>query len=234
MFFLCLDAYRCSGGLQWDYIRLWADIIWQNTHYGGNIKYQLLPQDKNAKDSDWKAWNSILSCLYFFIYYLPKGKLHDPEMMGVIPRIVQDIFNYIYSMDQNLEFHIKVCLHHSQLLRCFEISGSTAHDVMLMRSHWKLWLCRFRILKSIWTKSGTCWMVCFWLSCSLSLSFSPWCKPDDSFTHDVYCPSPPQLQRPTSLCTRTRTECRMSRWHAQGFILMLTNVILVQHLIVSN
>lgn len=30
-------------------------------------------------------------------------------MMGVIPRIVQDIFNYIYSMDQNLEFHIKVC-----------------------------------------------------------------------------------------------------------------------------
>lgn len=29
-------------------------------------------------------------------------------MMGVIPRIVQDIFNYIYSLDQNLEFHIKV------------------------------------------------------------------------------------------------------------------------------
>ncbi|KAM9337578.1 kinesin-1 heavy chain-like [Symphorus nematophorus] len=37
-----------------------------------------------------------------------EGKLHDPNMMGVIPRIVQDIFNYIYSMDQNLEFHIKV------------------------------------------------------------------------------------------------------------------------------
>nr|XP_046226860.1 kinesin-1 heavy chain-like isoform X2 [Scatophagus argus] len=37
-----------------------------------------------------------------------EGKLSDPEMMGVIPRIVQDIFNYIYSMDQNLEFHIKV------------------------------------------------------------------------------------------------------------------------------
>uniref|UniRef100_A0A8C4H7T6 Kinesin-like protein n=1 Tax=Dicentrarchus labrax TaxID=13489 RepID=A0A8C4H7T6_DICLA len=36
------------------------------------------------------------------------GNLHDPNMMGVIPRIVQDIFNYIYSMDQNLEFHIKV------------------------------------------------------------------------------------------------------------------------------
>ncbi|XP_068160472.1 kinesin-1 heavy chain-like isoform X2 [Antennarius striatus] len=37
-----------------------------------------------------------------------EGKLHDPELMGVIPRIVQDIFNYIYSMDENLEFHIKV------------------------------------------------------------------------------------------------------------------------------
>uniref|UniRef100_A0A3Q3W6F4 Kinesin-like protein n=1 Tax=Mola mola TaxID=94237 RepID=A0A3Q3W6F4_MOLML len=37
-----------------------------------------------------------------------EGKLHDADMMGVIPRIVQDIFNYIYSMDQNLEFHIKV------------------------------------------------------------------------------------------------------------------------------
>uniref|UniRef100_A0A8C4H8E9 Kinesin-like protein n=1 Tax=Dicentrarchus labrax TaxID=13489 RepID=A0A8C4H8E9_DICLA len=37
-----------------------------------------------------------------------EGNLHDPNMMGVIPRIVQDIFNYIYSMDQNLEFHIKV------------------------------------------------------------------------------------------------------------------------------
>uniref|UniRef100_A0A287A1V7 Kinesin-like protein n=1 Tax=Sus scrofa TaxID=9823 RepID=A0A287A1V7_PIG len=36
-----------------------------------------------------------------------EGKLHDPEGMGIIPRIVQDIFNYIYSMDENLEFHIK-------------------------------------------------------------------------------------------------------------------------------
>ncbi|XP_006894673.1 PREDICTED: kinesin-1 heavy chain-like [Elephantulus edwardii] len=40
--------------------------------------------------------------------FLAEGKLHDPEGMGIIPRIVQDIFNYIYSMDENLEFHIKV------------------------------------------------------------------------------------------------------------------------------
>ncbi|KAG9355188.1 hypothetical protein JZ751_000026, partial [Albula glossodonta] len=37
-----------------------------------------------------------------------QGNLHDTESMGIIPRIVQDIFNYIYSMDENLEFHIKV------------------------------------------------------------------------------------------------------------------------------
>uniref|UniRef100_A0A8C1FUP7 Kinesin-like protein n=1 Tax=Cyprinus carpio carpio TaxID=630221 RepID=A0A8C1FUP7_CYPCA len=37
-----------------------------------------------------------------------EGNLHDPDGMGIIPRIVQDIFNYIYSMDENLEFHIKV------------------------------------------------------------------------------------------------------------------------------
>ncbi|XP_058879244.1 kinesin-1 heavy chain isoform X3 [Acipenser ruthenus] len=37
-----------------------------------------------------------------------EGILHDSDGMGIIPRIVQDIFNYIYSMDENLEFHIKV------------------------------------------------------------------------------------------------------------------------------
>ncbi|XP_032066599.1 kinesin heavy chain [Thamnophis elegans] len=37
-----------------------------------------------------------------------EGKLHDPQLMGIIPRIAQDIFNHIYSMDENLEFHIKV------------------------------------------------------------------------------------------------------------------------------
>ncbi|XP_015227165.1 PREDICTED: kinesin heavy chain isoform 5C-like [Cyprinodon variegatus] len=37
-----------------------------------------------------------------------EGKLHDPRLMGIIPRIAQDIFDHIYSMDENLEFHIKV------------------------------------------------------------------------------------------------------------------------------
>ncbi|KAF4080165.1 hypothetical protein AMELA_G00167370 [Ameiurus melas] len=37
-----------------------------------------------------------------------EGRLHDPEMMGIIPRIARDIFDHIYSMQENLEFHIKV------------------------------------------------------------------------------------------------------------------------------
>ena len=30
------------------------------------------------------------------------------ESQGIIPRIISDIFAYIYQMDENLEFHIKV------------------------------------------------------------------------------------------------------------------------------
>uniref|UniRef100_A0A3B1IVR4 Kinesin family member 5A n=1 Tax=Astyanax mexicanus TaxID=7994 RepID=A0A3B1IVR4_ASTMX len=37
-----------------------------------------------------------------------EGKLHDPNNMGIIPRIADDIFNHIFAMDENLEFHIKV------------------------------------------------------------------------------------------------------------------------------
>ncbi|XP_008327185.1 kinesin heavy chain-like isoform X2 [Cynoglossus semilaevis] len=37
-----------------------------------------------------------------------EGNLHDPRQMGIVPRISRDIFDHIYSMDENLEFHIKV------------------------------------------------------------------------------------------------------------------------------
>ncbi|KAI4874569.1 hypothetical protein NFI96_010206 [Prochilodus magdalenae] len=37
-----------------------------------------------------------------------EGRLHDPQKMGIIPRIACDIFDHIYSMEENLEFHIKV------------------------------------------------------------------------------------------------------------------------------
>lgn len=38
----------------------------------------------------------------------PQGELGSTSMEGIIPRIVQDIFEHIYSMDDNLEIHIKV------------------------------------------------------------------------------------------------------------------------------
>ncbi|XP_042213042.1 kinesin heavy chain-like isoform X7 [Homarus americanus] len=37
-----------------------------------------------------------------------EGKLGDPTWQGIIPRIVHDIFNHIYNMEEALEFHIKV------------------------------------------------------------------------------------------------------------------------------
>ncbi len=37
-----------------------------------------------------------------------EGVLGDTLLQGIIPRIVNDIFNYIYSMDEAIEFHIKV------------------------------------------------------------------------------------------------------------------------------
>jgi len=37
-----------------------------------------------------------------------EGVINDPTKQGIIPRIVNDIFNHIYSMEENLEFHIKV------------------------------------------------------------------------------------------------------------------------------
>lgn len=37
-----------------------------------------------------------------------EGVLHDSNLSGIIPRIVDDIFNHIYGMDESIEFHIKV------------------------------------------------------------------------------------------------------------------------------
>ncbi|KAF5303496.1 hypothetical protein FQA39_LY09959 [Lamprigera yunnana] len=37
-----------------------------------------------------------------------EGVIGDSSKQGIIPRIVNDIFNHIYAMEENLEFHIKV------------------------------------------------------------------------------------------------------------------------------
>ena len=43
------------------------------------------------------------SCSLYF-----QGIIADSGIQGIIPRIIGDIFSYIYQMDENLEFHIKV------------------------------------------------------------------------------------------------------------------------------
>ena len=37
-----------------------------------------------------------------------EGVLGRPDLQGIIPRIIADIFNHIYGMEENLEFHIKI------------------------------------------------------------------------------------------------------------------------------
>lgn len=32
-----LSPYRCTGWIQWDYLCLWADVLWKNTHHGGML-----------------------------------------------------------------------------------------------------------------------------------------------------------------------------------------------------
>lgn len=47
-----------------------------------------------------------MALLQTYIYF--QGVLGDPVFQGIIPRIIHDIFNHIYQMDENLEFHIKI------------------------------------------------------------------------------------------------------------------------------
>ncbi|VDM60599.1 unnamed protein product [Angiostrongylus costaricensis] len=51
-----------------------------------------------------------------------EGTIDDPVMQGIIPRIVHDIFNHIYTMDTELEFHIKVSY--------FEIYNEKIRDLL--------------------------------------------------------------------------------------------------------
>eukprot|EP00092_Neocalanus_flemingeri_P022666 GFUD01024586.1.p1 GENE.GFUD01024586.1~~GFUD01024586.1.p1 ORF type:complete len:971 (-),score=367.89 GFUD01024586.1:133-3045(-) len=50
-----------------------------------------------------------------------EGVINDPNMQGIIPRIVNDIFNHIYSMEENLEFHIKVSYFEIYLDKCRDL-----------------------------------------------------------------------------------------------------------------
>jgi len=54
-----------------------------------------------------------------------EGVINDPAMQGIIPRIVNDIFNHIYSMEENLEFHIKVSYFEIYLDKCRDLLDPT-------------------------------------------------------------------------------------------------------------
>lgn len=118
---------------------------------------------------------AIPCCLVYTFSCTWKGNLHDPDMMGVIPRIVQDIFNYIYSMDQNLEFHIKVCCNIKQVLRCFQMSASFFFKCLTG----SFCFAGF-IFRSLFGQNQG--LVGWYVSGLLSLSFRPRCERDD-FVH---------------------------------------------------
>uniref|UniRef100_A0A8B9TR00 Kinesin-like protein n=1 Tax=Anas platyrhynchos TaxID=8839 RepID=A0A8B9TR00_ANAPL len=65
-------------------------------------------QTSSGKTHTMEGSFFFMCVVSFFFFFLPTGKLHDPQLMGIIPRIAHDIFDHIYSMDENLEFHIKV------------------------------------------------------------------------------------------------------------------------------
>lgn len=107
--FFCdsLSAIRCSGWIQWHHFRIWTDLLREDSHHGGNTHQEVFGVDT------WMKKNLHFNCCCLrraITVMLPlQGKLHDPHQMGIIPRIAEDIFNHIFAMDENLEFHIKVC-----------------------------------------------------------------------------------------------------------------------------
>ena len=62
-----------------------------------------------------------------------QGVLGDSDMQGIIPRIVGDIFSYIYQMDENLEFHIKVIIL-KLIICCYNSMWSPATSEMFIVS----------------------------------------------------------------------------------------------------
>lgn len=73
------------------------------------VQYLLMDKRLLVKLTQWKV--SLVCDLFISICFqttTTKFYLGDPAKQGIIPRIVNDIFNHIYAMEENLEFHIKV------------------------------------------------------------------------------------------------------------------------------
>lgn len=86
----------------------WPDIMERYSH---------MVKRRREKLTRWKvSWVSghlplkifIVDCFCIYSRLFLCFLAGDPTKQGIIPRIVNDIFNHIYSMEVNLEFHIKV------------------------------------------------------------------------------------------------------------------------------
>ena len=73
---------------------------------------------------------------------LSQGVLNESEMQGIIPRIVEDIFEHIYNMDANLEIHIKVSYFEIYMERIRDLLDSKA-SFFLTQMTSKIWFPSF-------------------------------------------------------------------------------------------
>jgi kinesin family protein 5 len=70
-----------------------------------------------------------------------EGVIGDSNKQGIIPRIVNDIFNHIYGMEENLEFHIKVSY--------FEIYMDKIRDLLDGRIFMNILLRNIKCIRSL-------------------------------------------------------------------------------------
>lgn len=85
-------SFRCPHGVQRDNLRLRADVQWEDAHDAGSHFGRLRKGKGRGREWGWDR----------------QGVIGDPELQGITPRIIADIFNHIYTMDENLTFHIQV------------------------------------------------------------------------------------------------------------------------------
>lgn len=86
-----------------------------------------------------------------------EGVIGDSNKQGIIPRIVNDIFNHIYGMEENLEFHIKISY--------FEIYMDKIRDLLDGKSS--------TIAVCILTDSNICNLISSFLAISILFTISP-------------------------------------------------------------
>ena len=71
-----------------------------------------------------------------------EGVMGDPHLQGIIPRIVNDIFNHIYAMEENLEFHIKVSYFEIYMDKIRDLlDGIKAWFLRMLRLNWFIFFC---------------------------------------------------------------------------------------------